>query len=235
MEKIKGFFKILVYIDEKLGFGKLIEYTTFFLLIYGIFNFSSIVRVAMDIQEKIAKEDHQRKLRLRDELMDELPPLLVELRSKAGADRVLYFEYHNSTENFVGIPFKFANLVAINQEYGASGFNQEKYKDINSGLLGSIYSDLKKRGIIINETEVRENSKYPEVYEFFSSQDGSNLHVFINIPGYDTPVGMIVLEWLEPEKANVNWEEFEDWVIRQYIPRLNHLIQSKAGESNSSK
>ena len=229
MEKLKGFLQILVYIDEKLGLGKLIKYTMFFMLIYSIFNFPEIVKITMDIQEKIAKEDHQRRLRLRDELMDELPPLLVELRTKSEADRVLYFEYHNSTENFIGIPFKFANLVSFNQEYGTPGFNPEKFKDINSGLLCGIYGELKRRGVILDEVK-KGKYLYQDIHEFFSSQDGSNLHAFINIPGYDTPVGMIVLEWLNPEKIDINFVELENWIVRQYIPRLNGLIRSKAAE-----
>ena len=221
MEKLKSIFQAIILIEEKLGLTKLVGYVTFFLIIYGIFNFQTIVKTAIDIQENISKEEHQRKLRLRDELLDELPPLLAELRIRAQADRVLYFEYHNSTENFIGIPFKFINLVSMSQEYGIPKFDPEKYKDINAGLLGNLYTDLNKKGVII-----KQDNKYPEIHEFFSTSDGSSFHMFINIPGIEIPIGIIVLEWIEP-KENLDLEELEDWVIRKYVPRISHLMQSK--------
>ena len=227
--KFKLIIQTISEIEEKLGIRKLIEYSLFFAVFYGMFNFNSIVRSILEIQEVIQQKEHQRKLKLRDELMDELPPILVELRSRAEAQRVLYFEYHNSTENFVGIPFKYANLVAMKQEYGIQGFDKEKYRDINSGLLGSMYGDLRKKGILINSgPEFLE--KYPEIGDFFSSQDGSTTQMFINIPGVDEPLGMIVLEWLEPIKTDEEMAELEDWVIRYCVPRINRLIDSKRGD-----
>lgn len=224
--KFKSLVQTISEIEEKLGIRKLIEYTLFFAVLYGMFNFTSIVGSILDIQERIQKKEHQRKLKLRDELMDELPPILIELRSRAEAQRILYFEYHNSTENFVGIPFKYANLVMVKQEYGTPGFDKEKYRDINSGLLGSMYGDLRKHGVLINSgPDFLE--KYPEVGDFFSSQDGSTTQMFINIPGVDEPLGMIVLEWLEPIENEKEMAELEEWIVRYCVPRINRLIDSK--------
>lgn len=224
--EFKSIIQTISDIEERLGIRKLTEYTLFFMILYATFNFTSIISSIMDIQERIAKKEHLRKLRLRDELMDELLPILVELRTRAEAQRVLYFEYHNSTENFVGIPFKYANLVAVKQEYGTPRFDKEKYRDINSGLLGSMYSDLRHQGIILNSgPEFLE--KYPEIGDFFSSQDGSVIQMFINLPGVEDPLGMIVLEWLEPIDEDVDMSELEDWIIRYCIPRINRLIDSK--------
>jgi hypothetical protein len=228
MKKIGLLIKTISEIEEKLGIRKLIEYTLFFALLYAFFNFSAIVESVMAIQEKIAKQEHERRLLLRDELMEELPPILVELRTKAGAQRVLYFEYHNSTENFAGIPFKYANLVAVKQEYGSPGFDKEIYKDINAGLLGNMYIDLVRNEVLRNSRKEFEE-KYPEISSFFSSHDGSKVQMFINIPGVNAPLGMIVVEWLEPvNKTGEEWVELENWVVRQCVPRINRLISSKS-------
>lgn len=215
----------LSMIEEKLGLLKFIQYSLFILVMYVAFNFSSIMENVMKMQTELAKKEHEKRLLMRDSLMTELNPLLVELRSGTGASRVLYFEYHNSTENFVGIPFKFANLVLSNQAYGCPSYDVSKYKDINSGLISGIYDELKKNNVIINKGGESEfYSSYPEVYSFFSSQDGSEQQVFINLPGVNSPMGMIVLEWMnEKIKTDEEWEDIEN-KINSEIPRINALI-----------
>ena len=138
-DKFKMLSETLSMIEEKLGLLKFVQYSLFILVMYVAFNFSSIIENVMKMQTELAKKEHEKRLLMRDDLMTELNPLLVELRSGTGASRVLYFEYHNSTENFVGIPFKFANLVLSNQIYGCPSYDISKYKDINSGLISGIY------------------------------------------------------------------------------------------------
>lgn len=224
-DKLKMLSETLSMIEEKLGLLKFIQYSLFILVMYVAFNFSSIMENVMKMQTELAKKEHEKRLLMRDSLMTELNPLLVELRSGTGASRVLYFEYHNSTENFVGIPFKFANLVLSNQAYGCPSYDVSKYKDINSGLISGIYDELKKNNVIINKGGESEfYSSYPEVYSFFSSQDGSEQQVFINLPGVNSPMGMIVLEWMnEKIKTDEEWEDIED-KINSEIPRINALI-----------
>lgn len=226
-DKLKSLSETFFEIEKKLGLTKFVLYSLFIMFIVGIFNFSNIVEYTLKIQTQIEKKEHERRLVLRDDLICELNPQLVELRSSTGASRLLYFEYHNSTENFVGIPFKFANLVLTNQRYECPGYNPEKYKDINSGLISGIYTDLRRNKIVINkggyDTSFR--AKYPDIDKFFSSQDGSVQQMFINIPGVSSPIGMIVLEWVEGNEVKLDeeWKNIEDKVLRD-IPRINALI-----------
>lgn len=226
-DKFRSLSETITMIEEKLGIFRFIQYSLFILAMYVAFNFTSIVENVMKIQSEIEKKDHERRLLMRDDLMSELNPLLVELRSGTGASRVLYFEYHNSTENFVGIPFKFANLVISNQVYGCPGYDPTKYKDINSGLISGIYDDLKRNEVIINKGIANDPvfySMYPEIHEFFSSQDGSVQQVFVNIPGVHSPMGMVVLEWVNEEvKTNEEWKDIENKVLSE-VPRINALI-----------
>ena len=226
-EKLKTLIDLIAMIDKKLGFYKFIQYFIFIAIIVGIFNFSSIVETVINIQNDIEKKEHEKRLLMRDELMNELNPLLVELRTETGSSRVLYFEYHNSTENFAGIPFKFANLVLTSQEYGCPRFNPIIYKDINSGLISGIYDDLKRNSIIINKGIENDSvfySKYPEIHNFFSSQDGSVQQVFINLPGVNFPMGMIVLEWVDKEIiSDKDWEQIK-FVANTKVSRINALI-----------
>lgn len=226
-DKFRSLSETITMIEEKLGIFRFIQYSLFILAMYVAFNFNSIVENVMKIQSEIEKKEHERRLLMRDDLMSELNPLLVELRSGTGASRVLYFEYHNSTENFVGIPFKFANLVISNQVYGCPGYDPTKYKDINSGLISGIYDDLKRNEVIINKGIANDPvfySMYPEIHEFFSSQDGSVQQVFVNIPGVHSPMGMVVLEWVNEEvKTDEEWKDIKDKVFSG-VPRINALI-----------
>lgn len=226
-DKLKALSEIILKVEEKLGIAKFIQYVMFILVVSGILNFSTIVEYIMKLQSQIEKKEHERRLLLRDNLMAELNPLLIELRSSTGASRLLYFEYHNSTENFVGIPFKFANLVLTNQDYECPGYNPNKYKDINSGLISAIYTDLRKKKIIINRGEKNDSSfhhKYPNIHDFFFSQDGSIQQMFINIPGVSSPLGMIVLEWVDEEVITEGeWERIQEIVLVD-LPRINALI-----------
>ena len=226
-DKFKMLSETLSMIEEKLGLLKFVQYSLFILVMYVAFNFSSIIENVMKMQTELAKKEHEKRLLMRDDLMTELNPLLVELRSGTGASRVLYFEYHNSTENFVGIPFKFANLVLSNQIYGCPSYDISKYKDINSGLISGIYDELKKNNIIINRGIDSTNefySKHPETHDFFSSQDGSKQQVFINLPGVNSPMGIIILEWMdEKQKSKEDWEDIKD-KINSEITRINALI-----------
>lgn len=224
-DKLKMLSETLSMIEEKLGLLKFVQYSLFILVMYVAFNFSSIMENVMKMQTELAKKEHEKRLLMRDDLMTELNPLLVELRSGTGASRVLYFEYHNSTENFVGIPFKFANLVLSNQVYGCPSYDVSKYKDINSGLISGIYDELKKNNIILNKGGESEfYSSHPEIHDLFSSQDGSEQQVFINLPGVNSPMGMIVLEWMDEKiKTEDEWEDIED-KINSEIPRINALI-----------
>lgn len=229
LDKLKSLSETYAMVEEKLGIRRFIQYSLFILAMYATFNFNSIVENIIKIQTEIKKKEHEERLSMRDGLMSELNPLLVELRSRSGASRVLYFEYHNSTENFVGIPFKFANLVLFNQAYGCPDFDVYNYRDINSGLISRIYGDLKKNEIIINKgraEDIEFYTKYPEIHEFFSSKDGSVQQVFVNLPGVNFPVGMIVLEWVdENEKINSDseWKRITS-VITDELPRINALI-----------
>lgn len=226
-DKFRSLSETIAMIEEKLGIFRFIQYSLFILAMYVAFNFTSIVENVMKIQSEIEKKEHERRLLMRDDLMSELNPLLVELRSGTGASRVLYFEYHNSTENFVGIPFKFANLVISNQVYGCPRYDPTKYKDINSGLISSIYDDLKQNEVIINKGIANDSvfySMYPEIHEFFSSQDGSVQQVFVNIPGVHSPMGMVVLEWVNEEvKTDEEWKDIKNKALSE-VPRINALI-----------
>lgn len=225
-DKFKFLSETFSMIEEKLGLLKFVQYSLFLFVMYVAFNFSSIMENIMKMQTELAKKEHEKRLLMRDDLMTELNPLLVELRSGIGASRILYFEYHNSTENFVGIPFKFANLVLSNQVYGCPSYDITKYKDINSGLISGIYDELKKNNIIINKgiNDSNFHAEHPEIHDFFSSQDGSKQQVFVNLPGVNSPMGMIVLEWMDDKpKSEEEWEDIED-KINAEVPRINALI-----------
>ena len=110
-EKIDEISDSLIKLDQKLGVKKIIQYLVILLLFIGVINIKSVLRWGVEFVTELNEEIHTEKMEKRDQLLAELVPELHELRGATGADRVLYFEYHNSKENVVGIPFKYIDLV----------------------------------------------------------------------------------------------------------------------------
>ena len=228
LSNFKSLSDIFTYIEDKLGFRKFAQYVIFIILVYTVFNFKSIVTDAVEIHREIVKEQHEKKLELRSELLAELNPMLTEMRAEIGADRVLYFEYHNSTENLVGIPFMYADLVLSVKKYGVTDYNVERYKDINSGLISSLYQSLKKNQVLINKGNIIDEQfdiDYPGISNFIKERDGSVQQCFLNLPGIISPIGMIIVEWTEIDE-NRNWETIKK-ISLEHIPRINALVLSK--------
>lgn len=198
-EKVKDFADAIVSLDSSVGFKKTVKYVFLILLVVGLVNIRSILKLAIESVSIISDEIHNEKMEKRDQLLEELIPELRELLGATGADRVLYLEYHNSKENLVGIPFKYVDLVLQVTSYGIPYVPTREFTDINVGNITPLYEDIKKKGVVfcvkndsIEQSFVR---KYPGNHEFFTQNAKSSQQVFVNIPGIHQPVGMIVLEW----------------------------------------
>lgn len=231
LDKIKEITDAIVKIDQKVGFRHILLYVVLILVLIGIFNFKSIVRGSIELVQELNEEIHTEKMEMRDQLLQELTPILLEFRSAANADRILYFEYHNSKENLVGIPFKYIDLVLQNTRYGIAAAPESSFKDINVGIITNLYEKIKTGDIIYScgPQDTIFEELYPGTFELFSSKDGSQMQAFISIPGIKQPVGMIVLEWQCID------EEFDINKIRSivngtnsFVSRINALIMSKS-------
>lgn len=231
LDKFKSLSEIFTYVEEKLGFRKFVQYVLFLIVIYGVFNFKSVVKDIIEISNDIFEEQHTKKMALRDELLAELSPILTEMRATIGADRVLYFEYHNSKENLVGIPFKYVDLVLPVKKYGVPEFDFRKYREINAGVITTLYQDLKKSKVIFNrgpgDTEFL--LKYSGISDFVEKNDGSIQQCFLNLPGINTPIGIIVIEWMDNSERD--WDTIEE-VSKDYITRINGLVLKKSEYSS---
>ena len=149
------------------------------------------------------------------------------MRAETGADRILYFEYHNSKKNLIGIPFKYVDLVQVHRKYGVPKFEYTHLKNINSGVLTGIYEAMKKNNIIINNGDGEFASRYPEDFEYIAENDEAVQHCFINLPGVHIPVGFIVLEWNDRD-PNRDWDSVTV-IGKRYMSRINALIIAIAG------
>ena len=221
----------LVKLDEKIGFRRLLGYTVVILLIIGLFNFRTVVKEIIEIVEEITEQIHSDRMEKRDELLFELNPVLQEFRATLNADRILYFEYHNSKENLVGIPFKYVDLVLQNLKYGVSSVPESTMSDVNVGAISSLYEVIKRGSIVYCSGSDDEyfRTTYPGAWELFANSDGSKQQVFISIPGVRQPVGMIVLEWMnECDLEQRDIAEIAYNGSTSFIPRINGLIMSKS-------
>ena len=142
LSKLKDLSDFITKIDQKIGFKKFILYLLVILGFVVVMNFKNIVRGTMEIVSEIATERHDEGLQKRDELLRDLYVMLGDLRAETQADRVLYFEYHNSKENLIGIPFKYADLVLQSNSYGVYNVPENDFRDINTGTIISLYNDL---------------------------------------------------------------------------------------------
>lgn len=225
-DKLKQLGAAISYIDKKLGYRKFILYIVTILCIYIGWNYRSITRNFIEFIQEIQEEIHQAKLEKRDLLLSELAPILRELRAETNADRILYFEYHNSKKNLIGIPFKYVDLVQVHRKYGVPKFEYTHLKNINSGVLTGIYEAMKKYDILINLGDGEFANRYPEDFEYIAENDEAVQHCFINLPGVNMPIGFIVLEWNQIDRDR-DW----NWVTqtsKRYMSRINALITTIA-------
>lgn len=205
-EKLDELSDSLIKLDQKLGIKKIIQYLMLLLIVVGIINIRSILKWGVEFISGLSDEVHAEKMERRDQLLAELVPELHELLGSTDADRILYFEYHNTKENVVGIPFKYIDLVLQSSRYGVPLAPMTKFRDINIGNLTPLYEDIKSKKIIpclvsnVEDFQI----KYPGNHEFLSENDGSVQQVFIIIPGIRQPIGMIVLEWINEDEVDLS-------------------------------
>lgn len=216
-----------IKLEEKIGLKKIILYVLLGFLCAALINFRTVMRNTVEFVTELNNELHTEKMEKRDHLISELYPLLIDYRSSIGADRVLYFEYHNTKENLVGIPFKYMDLVIQSNRYGVSLVPEAFFKDINVGNIASLYETLKRKNEIIycsGEKDVDFINNYPGTREIFSSFDGSKKLAFINIPGVHQPIGLVVIEWLD-EDSEIDKVKIQN-ISNTYVSGINALILS---------
>lgn len=228
-DNLKDIAEVIINLDKTIGFKRVILYIIVILCIIGLFNFKSIVKGSIEFITELNEEIHSEKMEKRDELLRDLTPILQEFRVSTGADRILYFEYHNSKENLVGIPFKYIDLVLQNSRYGIPRSPEVDFRDINVGIITGLYEDIKLGDIIIcnGDSDILFKNNYPGTFEQFHESDGSQQLAFISIPGIKQPVGIIVLEWLNLGTFNPGKLKEIERNSNSFISRINGLIMSK--------
>jgi len=85
-----------VKIHKEVGFKNLKRYILIAFLILGVFYIKPISTGIVKFVIEISEDIHTQRMVARDTYMTELSPLLIDLRTRTGADRALYFEFHNS-------------------------------------------------------------------------------------------------------------------------------------------
>ena len=98
LDKLKDLVDAAIKVEEKLGIRKAISYVFLGLLIYGVINFKAIVIDCIEIVQELTEEIHNQKMNKRDDFVASMNEVLIDLRHQTGADRVLYFEWHNTSK-----------------------------------------------------------------------------------------------------------------------------------------
>lgn len=228
LDKLKDLVDAAIKVEEKLGIRKAISYVFLGLLIYGVINFKAIVIDGIEIVEELTEEIHNQKMDKRDDFVASMNEVLIDLRHQTGADRVLYFEWHNTKENSVGVPFRYFDLVLQTE-----GYNIPKcldYKDIPAGWIVELYEMIKHGNTtILCDSQNKLDQLYP-ISQVFYSQDGSRYQMFIGINYMSKdkiqPVGFLAIEWMDSERGiDVNLEEVDEILTESKIAsRINTLI-----------
>ena len=213
-----------VKIHKEIGFKNLKRYILIAFLILGVFYIKPISTGIVKFVIEISEDIHTRRMVARDTYMTELSPLLIELRTRTGADRALYFEFHNSEESLEGLPFKFFDVMLGSSRYGLGEGYANTYININASKFTTFFNDLAQGKILyckgLGDNEFRHN--YEGVHEFFNSVDYSEQQVMFSIPGIKFPIGFIVLEWTN-ENTKICVKDDIEPIVHEIIPRINAL------------
>lgn len=68
-------------------------------------NMVEVISKAIDTANKRAYIEHAEKMEKRNDASEEIYDIIKEITDKSGAARTILFEFHNSAENFDGLPF----------------------------------------------------------------------------------------------------------------------------------
>lgn len=212
----------LVRVDERLGLKKLIKYLIVLgialLLIPVLADPRGAIKGTVEFFLELTAEIDRDKQTQRDEVIKNLVPLLKELRAETGADRAVYFEYHNSIENEAGVPFKYVDLVQQSPKMGLASL--PPLDNVNASRFAELYLDLIEQGYVVNPGDPSFYYQYPGVQEIAGK---SVMQVYCNIPGIQLPLGLIVLEWYE--KKELNWDIITKFARKECI-RINALMNN---------
>lgn len=212
----------LVRVDERLGLKKLIKYLIVLgislLLIPVLADPRGAIKGTVEFFLELTAEIDRDKQIQRDEVIKNLVPLLKELRAETGADRAIYFEYHNSIENEAGVPFKYADLVQQSPKMGLAPL--PPLDNVNASRFAELYLELIEQGYVVNPGDSSFYYRYPGVQEIAGK---SVMQVYCNIPGIQLPLGLIVLEWYE--KKELDWDIITKFARKESI-RINALMNN---------
>ena len=211
----------LIALEKNLGFRMFVKYTLYLLLIVVVLNYRTVVKEAVEFVAEINSEIHIEKMKLQDSYYRDLTPLLAEFRAEVGADRVMYFEFHNSVETLEGLPFKFFDLVKCVPEYGIPEVQGDIYKNVNAAMYSELFFDI-NNGKILTCHGVYDksfNTTYRGIYKLINESDHTEQMVIFSVPGIRRPIGFIILEWMDhTEDINVDPK-----VINKFLPRINAI------------
>lgn len=217
----------LVKLHRTLGIKTIRKYIILGFIILGVLNIKTVTKGFVEFFIEVTEEIHEHKMKLRDNYMTDLTPMLAEFRAETGADRVLYFEYHNSEESVEGLPFKFFDLMLSNSRYGVTNITSSTYRNINASQYTSFFNAIKGGDILycrgFHDSLFRQN--YPGVYEQINELDHSGQQVYFSVPGLRQPIGFIAIEWMNDSTIiDVDTEIIPK--IHDFVPRVNALLIS---------
>lgn len=223
MAEILGkIWEVLKDADEKFGFRKILLYTTYVLIVLAILNWKSILKEVATQMDKIKTEQHDKDLIVRDLISRDIHPYLVELRALTGADRVMLFEFHNSINNLIGVPFKYITMTDHAEPYGSNFV--PKYSDMNSEIIGTFIRDLKVTMFeATNDLEAFKMQDPSVVDALNNSQAKAACYQYMSVLG--KPLGILVLEWHSPDTqfTAIHWNKIRSQ-CSQAAQDLNNII-----------
>lgn len=233
LDKLKDFAESIIKIDENLGFKKFSKYVIFLLITVAIaFSYRDIAKACVEFVQEVSDQVHAEKMGVRDEYMRKMSTLLVDLRAEIDADRVLYFEYHNSEENLDGLPFKFFDLMMATSKSGVATVSPKRYQDINASVYIETFTALDRGKIIschgMDDMEFR--SKYRGMIELLNVVDGATEAILFSVPGVNQPIGFIAVEWIEAEEDSTVVHTIKPETINKFLPKLSAVGVSIQGK-----
>lgn len=233
LENIRKVFELIVRAERELGIKKILTYTAYILGVISIVNWKSITSEINNYVKDVNRIRHDKSLTIRHETDLKIYPLLVELRSRIGADRAIFLEFHNTVTNLMGIPFRFLTLSQHDESYH-TGFNIDKYKSINSSVLTGFLSSLSVRSFLKVDDLDAFKIEYGTAYETLNNSDAKAL-CYMYLTGGDKPLGILILEWNRDQNYSIfDWNEIRNNITNTSM-RINAIMVDSRNKIESLK
>lgn len=212
-------------------------------VISSLIMFKPLIRYGIVNYDKYQHETHLEKMSYRDSYLDSLYNILSGIRFISNADRVLYFEYHNSKENLLGVPFKYVDLITQVNKLNVPYLDYNEYSNINTGSIITLCRDLRKDTMLActERNLIWFKHTYPYIYQVITQEDTTRSYKFlicntivvnedyfnVDLDLFNQPIGFFIIEWIDNKDREIVDNVAEKLTRKKYLELFSKLYSQR--------